>query len=88
MMWAFNQQNRVRIVLTGEACMTGGLSDIRWQAQAMEDNPENGVPTVLASASVTFLQGRYSTLSALITFLLYQLDFQLGEHEWEKTKGS
>jgi len=82
-MWeAFEAQNSVRIVLTANSCLTGGLADIRWQAQALEESSENGEAKVLASASVTCLAGRYKSLEGLITFLLYQLDFKLAEHEW------
>lgn len=86
MMEAFDAQNRVRTVLTGEACLTGGLADIRWQAQAMSLETESGEVSVLASVSATCLQGRFRTLEGLISYLLYQLDFQLAEHEWEKIK--
>lgn len=84
MMEAFEAQNRVRILLTATSCLTSGQADIKWQAQAIGEDAGSSVAPVLASASVTCLAGRLRTMEGLITFLLYQLDFQLAEHEWQK----
>lgn len=86
MLLAFETQNRVDIEICLSSCVTNGQPDLECRAAAWEPGKERRGAKPLALKSVTWRAERFKSIEGLITFLLYQLDFLLGEHEWETTK--
>lgn len=83
---AFEEQCRCRFILTMRSCPDATEPDLWWEAKAVGIEGASVVPVLLASAQCRCGQEQYRTMEAAILFLLYQLDFQLGEREWAKTR--
>lgn len=83
---AFEQQNSVRIVTTLRSCSGNGVEDIWLEGKALSGRDTDGVRSLLASASVKCSGSRHKSLDAAFLALLYALDFQLAESEWQKTE--
>jgi hypothetical protein len=83
---AFQDQNRVRIVITVRAVAAGGTADFWLDGKALSEVSADGVRSLLAFASVKCLGSRHRTTDAALLALLYALDFQLAENEFAKVK--
>lgn len=81
---AFESQNNVEIVLTGQMVDGATAIDLRWTALAYNGDPDAPGATYSASASVRCLEKRLVRMEDVILNLLYTLDFQLAEHEFRK----
>lgn len=84
LVWAFEKQNQVSIEITLSVVVERGVPDLLLEARATDVKAESTEVLPLAYASVRCLAARLKSLAGVLTFLLYQLDFQLAEHEWEK----
>jgi len=88
MIAAFEDSNHVRI----EVCLTRWTSedmpDLSACAKAWELDADRRVAKPLAFQNVRCRAERVRTLEGLLSYLLYQLDFQLGEREWESVKNN
>lgn len=82
MMAAFEEQNRVSIEIAFHRWTTNDTPDLSVIGKAWELGADRRVAKPLAFVSVTWQAGRFKTMEGLLTFLLYQLDFQLAVHEW------
>jgi hypothetical protein len=83
---AFERTNRCRIEVTlCTQAFRDGL-DLRAEAVAWSEANAHGVRLRLVSANVRCSAERLVTLEAVITNLLYALDFKLAEREFERTK--
>lgn len=82
---AFEQQNRVDIEITLTRVREGDAVDLLLTAKAWEPTVDRRVAKPLASQNVLCRAERIRTVEAVLFYLLYQLDFQLAEHEWEST---
>jgi len=88
LLYAFEEQNDIRITIELSSCLTGDTNDLCVIGKAWSPTQDRRARPALASQSVRCLGERAASLKALIFYLLYQIDFQLGEREWEKTKAS
>ena len=79
---AFEEQNRVRIVITVRPCRGQEAADFWLEGKALSEHDVSGVRTLLAFASVKCLGSRHTTMDSAVLALLYQLDFQLAEKEF------
>lgn len=82
MLTAFEEQNRVTIEICISKLLDSQLPDLRVIGKAWELAVDRRVVKPLASVSVVCRAERIRTLEGLVTFLLYQLDFQLAENDW------
>jgi hypothetical protein len=82
---AFEEQNGIEIVLSGQRTDRHGRLDLVWKAAAWDTDPDNPEARLLALASVGCLEKRLETMEAVLMHLLYQLDFQLAELEFDKS---
>ena len=82
MIAAFEDQNAVRIEVSLMRWTTGELPDLSASAKAWEKEADRRVAKPLAFSNVRCRAERVRTLEGLLSYLLYQLDFQLAEHEW------
>jgi hypothetical protein len=85
MIAAFEDTNHVRIELSLMRGSTNGSPDLSVSGKAWELEADRRVAKPLVFVNATCLRERVKTLEGLVTFLLYQLDFQLGAYEWQKT---
>lgn len=83
MLAAFEDQNRVRIELSIARWTTNGIPDLSLCAKAWDPEADRRVAKPLAFANVRCLAERVKTTAGVLTYLLYQLDFLLAEHEWD-----
>ena len=81
---AFEAQNSVEIRLEGQLRDAVKGIDLVWTAYAWDGDPDAPGAKYLASASVRCLEKRLLSLEAVVLQLLYALDFQLAEHEFQK----
>jgi len=81
---AFEQHNSCKITLTCSLALHNGYLDLEWQAIATEKGAPDPVATGLASVSVKEWGGAYKTLMGVVSRLLYALDFQLAQAEFDK----
>jgi hypothetical protein len=81
---AFEAQNSVEVVLTGQIVDGVKATDLRWTAFAYEGDPDEPGAKYSASASVRCLEKRLVRMEDVILGLLYALDFQLAENEFVK----
>jgi len=88
MMEAFEKQNRLTFVVTLSLVETAGQPDVQLEGKVWEQKSDRRVVKPLASQSVTCRRERVRTLEGALTYLLYQLDFALAEHEFEGTQFS
>lgn len=82
MLAAFEEQNRVRIEVSMMRWTSHREPDISLSAKAWELTADRRVAKPLAFRNVTCRAEGVKSLEGAITYLLYQLDFQLAEHEW------
>lgn len=80
---AFEKQNRVNIEITLTRVREGDAVDLLLTAKAWDPIVDRRVAKPLASQDVLCRAERIRTVEAVLFYLLYQLDFQLAEHEWE-----
>lgn len=83
---AFEHMNRVELSFTLGMRREGTKRQL---AGLMAAWPEGRADTVLTPSdykSVRCWANEYKSLMALVTGLLYKLDFELGSSEWEKIK--
>jgi len=85
-MAAFQEMNRVEIVLTGRVVDVGGAQQLRLLVEAHDRNSEIGEAPSLAFVSVILGYGYHRTMEGAIMWALYQLDWKLVDHELESTK--
>jgi hypothetical protein len=79
---AFEAQNSVELVISGQI-VDGRLStDLRWTATAYDGDPDAPGVKILALANVRCMEKRLVSLEAVLLQLLYALDFQLAENEF------
>jgi len=83
---AFQDQNKVRIVVTLRLVANGGPPDFWLEGKALSQVSADGVRSLLAFASVKCLGSRHQTTDAALLALLYALDFQLAEKEFDMVK--
>lgn len=84
MLEAFEKQNNALIEVSMKLSLTGDMPDLSLTAKAWARDADRRVAKPWASSNVICRAERVRTLEGLFTFLLYQLDFQLGEREWQK----
>ena len=82
MLAAFEDQNKCRIEVTFSRWTTADHPDISVSAKAWEREADRRVAKPLGFTNVIWRAEKLKTLEGLITFLLYQLDFQLAENEF------
>lgn len=82
MIEAFEKQNRVSIDICFGSAKTMEMPDIEARAAAWEPGTDRRGAKPLALKSVKWRAERFRTMEGLLTYLLYQLDFLLAEHEW------
>lgn len=80
---AFQQQNKVRIVITTRLVEENNQVDLWLEGKALSAESVNGVRSLLASANVRCLGSRHKTTDAATLALLYALDFQLALAEYK-----
>jgi hypothetical protein len=85
-MAAFEEINRVTITLTGRVVVVAGARSLRLELQAHDNKIEIGEAPSLASQRCSLGYGGYKTMESAIMWALYQLDWQLAQHELDKTK--
>ena len=83
---AFEEQNGVRVSLRMGLVTRGIASDLTVVGEVWDRNQESGEAKPLASQTVLCRRERFRTMEGLFTFLMYQLDFQLAELEWAKSR--
>jgi hypothetical protein len=83
---AFETQNTCKIILTVSLEQHKGYLDSRWTAAAAVPCPAGTVPEYLDCVSVSVWGGDYKTLMAVVSRLLYALDFQLALNEFDGVK--
>lgn len=88
MLSAFEEQNRVTIELSITKLLGSEVPDLRVIGRAWEVGVDRREVKPLASQSVICRAEQIRTLEGLVTYLLYQLDFQLAAHEWDAVKTS
>jgi len=81
---AFELHNSCTITLSCWLALHNGYLDLEWEATAREKNSIAREATGLVLASVRVWGGGYKTLKGVHSFLLYQLDFALAAHEFDK----
>lgn len=86
MMAAFEDQNRVRIELSVMRWTDGEEPDLSISAKAWEQAADRRVAKPLAFQNVICRAERIRTMEGLLTYLLYQLDFQLASREWDEVE--
>lgn len=82
---AFEQHNSVKITICCSLALHNGYLDLLWMATSEDASPPDRVATGLDLVSVTEWGGAYKTLMAVLSRLLYALDFALAEKEFDKT---
>lgn len=85
MIAAFEDQNSVRIEICFTRWTTGDMPDLSVVGKAWAREADRRVAKPLAFQNVICRAEQLRTLEGLVTYLLYQLDFQLAEHEWNET---
>lgn len=83
---AFEEMNSVLIVVTLRPTRGGASADVWLEGKAMSRHDASGVRSLLAFASVKCLGSRHKTLDTATLALLYALDFQLAQAEFDKTR--
>ncbi len=78
---AFEQQNKCKITLTVCLKLHKGSMDCEWRAEAVSTKAGELDPLPWVLANVAVWAGDYKTLMAVVSRLLYALDFQLGLNE-------
>lgn len=84
MLAAFEQANTCQIILTCCAEPTKGFLDTKWTATVKDASGREPEAIGLDLVSVAVWGGDYKTLMAVVTRLLYALDFQLALNEFER----
>jgi hypothetical protein len=86
MIAAFEEQNHVSIEVSLSRWTTGDMPDLSVVGKAWEKGADRRVAKPLAFKNVICRAERVRTLEGVVTFLLYQMDFLLAEHEWDATQ--
>ena len=81
---AFELHNSCKITLSVSLQLHSGYLDLLWVAEARENPEKDQEATGLVLASVSEWGGGYKTLMGVLSRLLYALDFQLAEREFDK----
>jgi hypothetical protein len=81
---AFEMHNSCIITLSSCLKLHSGYLDLEWRATAYPGPKDDLGATGSALASVAVWGGAFKTLKGLHSHLLYQLDFALAEHEFDK----
>lgn len=73
-------------ILSLSILVTGSrkVPDLTMKVTAYADVAENAEPVSLASSEFSLLRQGFKTMDSAVMFGLYQIDFLLGAHEWEK----
>jgi len=82
---AFEVMNRVKLEIRIGRVDDGPASDLALTALAHDEGTQIGDQPPLASASVKCSAMNLRTLDSAVLALLYRLDFQLAQQEFEKT---
>jgi hypothetical protein len=80
---AFQRQNSCRIYFRASVVTVRGQDDIAWTAVAYDRDLEEAEAQLLALVSVRCGEKRLKTMEAVLLHLLYALDFQLAEGEFD-----
>jgi len=88
MLVEFERQNSVTIEMVLEADVVDGVPDVGVRASAWAQNVDKRGAKPLALQRLGYRQGRFKSLEGLVTYLLYQLDFQLASFELDEKKDS
>lgn len=80
----FQRVNSVILSLSILVTGKGKSRDLTMKVTAYADVADDAEPVHLASSEFSLLRERFQTMDAAIMFSLYQIDFLLGAHEWEK----
>lgn len=78
---AFEQMNRVRLVVTTRTCRDTEEPGFWLEGKALSEPDSRGVRTLLAFASVTCGNKGIRSLDTAFLRLLYALDFSIAERE-------
>lgn len=81
---AFQDHNDVRVVVTMRTVMGANPADLWLEGKALSRVGSDGVRSLLAFASVKCLGSQHKTVDAALLALLYALDFQLAQAEFDK----
>lgn len=79
----FEVINKCKITLTSSLVLTKGYLDLKWIATAHPSSEAASEQSSLALASASVWGGDYRTFLALLTRLLYAMDFQLALNEFD-----
>jgi len=85
---AFEEMNKVRIVLYGRVESVHGHKELVFLIQAEDQEEDDPVAKVLASVKCHIGSGGHRTMESAIMWSLYQLDWQLAKDEMEKNKNT
>lgn len=83
-MLAFEKHNNVRIKVDMELIIDSAAPDLMITAKAMEVESKDTEVLLLASVSVKCSSMNLKSMNAVLTHVLYALDFQLALNEFEK----
>jgi hypothetical protein len=83
---AFEAQNSVELVISGQVVDGTRSTDLRWTAVAYGGDPDAPGAPILALASVRCGEKKLRTMEAVLLQLLYALDFQLAENEFRSAE--
>jgi len=83
---AFEEMNRVAIVLTGRVEPVAGNKEVVFLIQAEDLEEDSPVPKVLASLKCRVGSGAHRTMESAIMWALYQLDWELSKDKERRTK--
>jgi len=83
---AFEIQDEVKLAITITVLAHNKRPDLMLSATATGRPAENGVAKPSVSASAIRWGSESATMMGAITSLLYALDFQLAEQEWDAAK--
>jgi len=84
-MEAFEQMNRVHLVLTGRVVESAGARRLQFQLEVHDQRYEIGEVPSLVSVRLIPGLSRHTTMESALLWLLYQADAELGRQGWDGT---
>jgi len=84
-MEAFEEINRVTLVLTGRVVVSAGARRLQFQLEVHDQRYEIGEAPTLACVRLIPGLSRHTTMESALLFLLYQADAELGRQGWDGT---
>jgi hypothetical protein len=84
-MEAFEEINRVTLVLTGRVVAAAGAKRLQFQMEVHDQRLEIGEAPSLASVRLIPGLSRHTTMESALLWLLYQADAELSKQGWDGT---